>query len=160
MPTPTSPPQTLIEAAAADATVDLGRTDPANATLAATAGVVLTILVGAAGITSADTSAPAPALVAMGAAAVCLAGVLVVLAAASWPRRGGTGGVPHYATRTPAQLVQELAGDTSDRWYAERAVAKSRIACRRHTAQRWAWVLLAAAGLLLALAVILTLALS
>lgn len=156
---PTSESLALVEAAATDAAVDLGRTDPANATLAATSGVVLTILVGAAGITSADTSVSAPALVAMGAAAVCLAGVLVVLAAASWPRRGGTGGVPHYATRTPEQLVQELAEDTPARWHAERAVAKSKIACRRHTAQRWAWTLLAAAGLLLALAVILTLAL-
>ncbi|MGW8527034.1 hypothetical protein [Nocardiopsis sp. NPDC055824] len=152
-------PEALVKAAAADAAVDLARTDSGNSTLATTSGVVLTILVGAAGLTTADASYPVPALVAIGAAAVCLTAVLVVLAAASWPRRGGTGGVPYYAVRTPEQLVQDLAETAPVLWHAERAVVKSRIATRRHTAQRWGWVLLAAAGVLLTTATILTLAL-
>jgi len=147
----------LVEAAAADAAVDLSRTDATNATNGTLAGVVLTILVGAAGLTTGDASYPAPALAAMGGAAACLSAVLVVLAAAMWPRRGGGGGVPRYAALDPEQLVEELGRDTPARWHAERAVAKARIACRRHAAQRLASVMLAAASVLLALATILTL---
>ncbi|WP_160050094.1 MULTISPECIES: hypothetical protein [unclassified Nocardiopsis] len=165
--TPQSQPQkastaqavALTEAAAADAAVDLGRTDATNTTLATLAGVVLTVLTAGAGLTTGDGAYPTPALVAMGGAAALLAAVLVVLATAMWPRRGGTGGVPHYATLTPRQLTEELAADTPARWHAERAVAKARIAVRRHTAQRLAAALLAGAGLLLALATILTLSL-
>lgn len=149
----------LVEAAAADAATDLSRTDPANTTLTTLASVMLTILVAGAGLTTGDGSYPTAALVVMGGAAVLLAAVLVVLTSAMWPRRGGTGGVPYYATRTPAELAQELGNADPALWHAERAVVKSRIASRKHTAQRLAGALLAAAGILLALATILTLVL-
>ncbi|MFE9247181.1 hypothetical protein [Nocardiopsis sp. NPDC006938] len=160
---PGTPPESntgssLVEAAAADAAVDLSRTDTTNTTLSTLAGVLLTILVAGAGLTTGDGSYPTAALVAMGAASALLAAVLVVLTTAMWPRRGGTGGVPHYATLTPAQVVDELATTDSAHWHAERAVAKATIASRKHTAQRLAGACLAAAGVLLAVATIWTLA--
>lgn len=150
---------TLVEAAAADAAQDLARTDTSNTTLATLAGVLLTVLTAGAGITSGDGSYPTAALAAMGVAAALLAAVLAILATAMWPRRGGTGGVPHYAAHTPDELATELATADPGRWHAKRAVAKARIASRKHLAQRLAGVGLAAAGLLLAAATILTLAL-
>ena len=147
----------LIEVAATDAATDLARTDTTNTTLATLAGVLLTVLTAGAGLTTGDGSYPASALVAMGAAAALLAAVLVVLATAMWPRRGGTGGVPHYATHTPGSLFTELVTADPGRWHAERAVVKARIASRKHTAQRLAGAGLATAGILLALATILTL---
>lgn len=156
---PDNPADTvLLEAAAADSATDLARTDVTNTTLASLSGVILTVLLAAVGLTTGDGSYPPLALVAMGAAAILLAAVLVVLAAAMWPRRGGTGGVPHYATLTAAALEAELAVTTPARWYAERTVAKARIAVRRHTAQRVATTALAAAVSMLALAAILSLA--
>ena len=148
----------LAEAAATDAATDLARTDVTNTTLATLAGVLLTVLTAGAGLTTGDGSYPVLALAAMGAAAALLAAVLVVLATAMWPRRGGTGGVPHYATLTPEQLATELATADPGRWHAERAVAKAKIASRKHTAQRLAGTGLAAAGVLLAVATIWTLA--
>lgn len=150
---------TLAEAAAADAATDLARTDPANTTVATMSGVILTVLLAGAGITSGDGSYPIAALVAMGVAAASLSIVLVVFAVAMWPQRRGTGGVPHYATLSPAELATELATADPALWHAERAVVKARIAARKHVAQRLAGVGLAAAGLLLAVATILTLAL-
>lgn len=155
---PSMPDTTLIEAAATDAATDLARTDTTNTTLATLAGVLLTVLTAGAGLTTGDGSYPTPALVAMGAAAALLAAVLVVLATAMWPRRGGNGGVPHYAALSPEQLVTELTTVAPDRWHAERATAKAKIASRKHTAQRLAGAGLATAGILLALATIFTLA--
>lgn len=157
-PEHSTPDTALIEAAAADAATDLGRTDTTNTTLATLAGVLLTVLTAGAGLTSGDGSYPGAALVAMGAAAALLAAVLVVLAVAMWPRRGGTGGVPHYATLSPAELAHELAETGPARWHAERATVKASIATRKHIAQRLAGTGLATAGILLALATILTLA--
>ena len=148
----------LAAAAAADASTDLARTDTANTTLATLSGVLLTVLTAGAGLTSGDGSYPVPALVAMGAAAVLLALALVVLTTALWPRAGGSGGVPAYAAQSPARLHLQLGETCPGRWHAERAVAKARIATRKHTAQRVAAVALAAAGVLLAVATVLTLA--
>jgi hypothetical protein len=156
--TASGPDTTLVEAAAADAAADLARTDVTNTTLATLAGVLLTILVAGAGLTTGDGSYPTVALASMGGAAALLAAVLVVLAVAMWPRRGGTGGVPYYATRTASQLAAELATTDPARWHAERAVVKGRIAIRKHGAQRLAGAGLAVAGLLLAVATIWTLA--
>ena len=152
------PDTTLVEAAAEDAATDLARTDTTNTTLATLSGVLLTVLTAGAGITSGDGTYPTPALVAMGTAAVLLAGALVVLATALWPRAGGTGGVPHYATQSPTRLHLQLGETCPGRWHAERAVAKARIASRKHTAQRIAATALAAAGVLVAVATVLTLA--
>jgi len=152
------PDTTLVAAAAEDAATDLSRTDTTNTTLATLSGVLLTVLTAGAGLTSGDGTYPTPALVAMGAAAVLLAAALVVLTTALWPRAGGTGGVPHYAVQTPARLQDVLTQTCPGRWHAERAVAKARIASRKHTAQRIAATALACAGVLLAVATILTLA--
>ncbi|GAA1463467.1 hypothetical protein NE857_33895 (plasmid) [Nocardiopsis exhalans] len=158
-------PATLAEAAAADATTDLARTDTSNAALAGLSGVLLTILVAGAGLTSADGGFPVVAQAAMGAAAAVLAGVLVILAAAMWPRHGGVGGVPHYARLTGTELADELAQAAADpaaeaRWHAERATAKARIAVRKHAHQRAAAAGLALAGVLLAVATIVTITLT
>lgn len=155
--TPSTMDTALVEAAATDAATDLARTDVTNTTLATLAGVLLTVLTAGAGLTTGDGSYPVLALAAMGAAAALLAGVLVVLATAMWPRRGGTGGVPHYAALSPEQLATELATADPGRWHAERATAKAKIASRKHIAQRLAGAGLATAGILLALATILTL---
>ncbi|SIO87454.1 hypothetical protein BQ8420_16575 [Nocardiopsis sp. JB363] len=153
-----TPDTALPEAAAADAATDLARTDATNTTLATLSGVLLTVLTAGAGLTTGDGSYPTLALVAMGTAAALLAAALVVLTTAMWPRRGGDGGVPHYATHTPDTLLAELTESVTARWHAERAVAKARIATRKHIAQRVAGAALAAAGVLLAVATILTLA--
>lgn len=158
-------PTVLAEAAAADAAADLARTDTTNTALAGMAGVLLTILVAGAGLTSADGGFPILAQAAMGAAAAALAAVLVILAAAMWPRHGGSGGVPHYARRTGAELAEELAKAGADpeaaaRWHAERATAKAAIALRKHKCQRYAAAGLALAGVLLAVATIVTITLT
>lgn len=147
----------LAEAAAADAVADLTRTDTSNAAMAGMAGVLLTVMAAGAGLTSADGAFPVPAQVAMGAAAVILSAVLVTLAAAIWPRHGGTGGVPHYARRTSAQLAEEFTDTDPILWHAERATAKARIATRKHHHQRAAAAGLALAGVLLAVATVITL---
>ncbi|MFY7069042.1 hypothetical protein ACOQFV_24560 [Nocardiopsis changdeensis] len=159
VPAPRTPVEAiaLAEAAAADAVADLTRTDTSNAAMAGMAGVLLTVMAAGAGLSSGDGAFPAPAQVAMGAAAVVLSAVLVTLAAAIWPRHGGTGGVPHYARRTAAQLAEEFTATDPVRWHAERAAAKAAIATRKHRHQRVAAAGLALAGVLLAAATVITL---
>lgn len=158
-PGPPAEAVALAEAAAADAVADLTRTDTSNAAMAGMAGVLLTVMAAGAGLSSGDGAFPVAAQVAMGAAAVILSAVLVTLAAAIWPRHGGTGGVPHYARRTADQLAEEFTAADPVRWHAERATAKARIATRKHHHhhQRFAAAGLAVAGVLLAMATVITL---
>ncbi|HLU96333.1 MAG TPA: Pycsar system effector family protein [Thermobifida alba] len=147
---------TVLDRAAEDAQTVLQRTDTVNSTLATMSGVLLTVMAAGSGLADGDGTYPTAALWTMGAAAAVLAAVLVVLAGAMWPRRGGRGGVPHYATLTPAQVQRELAGAHPTTWQAERVAVLSRIAVRKHRAQRAAVTGLALGGLLLAASVLLT----
>ena len=125
--------------------------------MAGMAGVLLTVMAAGAGLSSGDGAFPVPAQVAMGAAAAILATVLVTLAAAIWPRHGGIGGVPHYAQRTGAQLAEEFTQADPVHWHAERAAAKAAITVRKHRHQRFAAAGLSLAGVLLAVATVITL---
>lgn len=156
-PRPSGEAVALAEAAAADAVADLTRTDTSNAAMAGMAGVLLTVMAAGAGLSSGDGAFPLPAQVAMGAAAVVLSAVLVTLAAAIWPRHSGTGGVPHYAQRTAEQLAEEFTAADPVRWHADRATAKAAIAVRKHRHQRVAAAGLSVAGVLLAVATVITL---
>jgi len=156
-----APQRDLLQEAADDAMAVLHRADTTNGTLAALSGVLLTVIAAGVGLSDQDAVFPAPARIAMGTAAVLLAAVLVVLATAIWPHRGVGGrlsGVPHYAQCDPKQVAAELTATDRQAWTSERLVTLSQIAVRKHRRQRIALMLLAAAGLLLATAVIATVA--
>lgn len=151
-----------LDAALEETRADLARTDTIATALVGFAGVLLTVL--AAGVSLAGEGAvPAPARVATVTAALALAASLLPLGASMFPRRGQAGGagggVPHFARRTPAQVLRELGAVDAAQWQASRIAVLARITDRKHACLRWAIGLIVAGGLALAVSVLLTLAL-
>ncbi|ARQ69978.1 Pycsar system effector family protein [Streptomyces marincola] len=143
--------EAALSAAFAEVQGQIARTDTKASILLATIGATVAVL----GTAGAAVTLPVAGGIAAGAGAALLMAAAALLLAVIRPRLlpAAPGTLAHWATLTPSELRDDLAVDRRD----AAVCALSRIAVAKYRALQRAIDLIRAAGVLLALATLLTL---